>query len=339
MAPTYNRHDGPLSGYQVALTQKPDEATGIISDTYCGHEIRVLKAATALKFRFCEARLANTTIGAMSFDADFYYDLGETETYYLIQLADTGTIHYINGGQNCEVTPHQGMVTSPTRPLQIRYGPDSRGLIFKIAKPALERHLTALTGAPIGPPLIFDAAVPSASQFAGRYRRLLDYVVGELEASAALVDAPLLTARIEETFMTALLTGQSHTYTHWFEGEPASVALSQVKQVEDFVRADPSRRHTIEDFVELTGVSGRSLYRAFQIHRGYSPMVFVREMRLRRAHDRLGAPAASDNVTRIAQECGFDHLGRFGQVYRARFGETPSQTLATARRTRTRRAR
>jgi AraC-like DNA-binding protein len=323
---------GPLAGYQVALTEDPDEATEIISHTYCGHKVRVLDSSSALRFRFCEAQLDRTTVGAMSFGADFHYDLGETESYYLVQIADAGAIRYINGGELCEVTPSQAMVTSPTRPLRISYGAASRGLIFKISKTALERHLSALVGAPIGQPLIFDALVPAAAPFTGRYTRMLAYILSELEADRGLRDAPLVVARLEDMVMTALLTEQRHTYTHFFELPAPSAALRPVKRVEDYVHADPGRRHSIEDFVGLTGVSGRSLYRAFQTQRGYSPMAFVRNARLRLAHDRLAAPGAGDTVTRIAQDCGFDHLGRFGKDYRARYGQTPSQTLKAAQR-------
>jgi len=323
---------GPLLGYQVALTENPDEAIEIISHTYCGHKVRVLDSSSALRFRFCEAQLARTTIGAMSFGADFHYDLGETETYYLIQIADAGAIRYVNGGELCEVTPRQAMVTSPTRPLRISYAAASRGLIFKISKSALESHLSALIGAPIRQPLVFDAVVPAAAPFTGRYTRMLAYILSELEADSGLRDAPLVVARLEDMVMTALLTEQRHTYTHLFEHPAPSAALRPVKRVEDYVHADPGRRHSIEDFVALTGVSGRSLYRAFQTQRGYSPMAFVRNARLRLAHDRLTAPIAVDTVTRIAQDCGFDHLGRFGKDYRARYGRTPSATLKAARR-------
>ncbi len=322
---------GPLSRYQVALTNNPDEATDIISQTYCGHKVRVLNSSSALRFRFCEAQLRRTTIGAMSFNDDFHYDLGETESYYLIQIADSGAIQYVNGGELCDVTTKQAMVTSPTRPLRICYSAKSRGLIFKISKSALCRHLSALIGAPIGKPLIFQASVPAAAPFSGRYQRLLAYILDELDVDGGLCHAPLLVAHVEDMLMTALLTEQPHTYTHFLERPLSAANLRAVERVEEHVRADPGLRHTIEDFVALTGVSGRSLYRAFQIHRGYSPMAFVRHARLSLAHDRLSAPRAGDTVTRIAHDCGFDHLGRFGKDYRSQFGRTPSETLKSAR--------
>ena len=181
-APGY-RH---LAGYQIASTSKLDEAAEVISHTYCGHEIRILDRISSLNFHFCEAPLARTTVGAMSFGTDIHYDLGETQNYFLIQLADTGAIEYVNGGEVCEVTPERGMVTSPTRPLLIHYGKASRGFILKIQRSALEQHLCALTGVPIAGPLIFEAGFNPGSAFATRYKRLLHYLLGEIDDNGGI---------------------------------------------------------------------------------------------------------------------------------------------------------
>ena len=339
------RVEAPLSGYRVASTTRPDEAACIVSRTYCGHEVRILDPvrSAGFRFRFCEAALARTGLGAMSFDADFHYDLGETESCFLVQLADRGAIEYVNGGERCVVTRAQGMVTSPTRPLRIRYGAQSRGLIFRIGRPALENHLAALLGAVVARPLVFDAPVPAGSRFALRYRRLLDYAVAELDAArgeaGGCAAPPPFVAALEDMAMTALLTGQRHNYSRCFEKPPASVARSGVERVEEYIRADPARPFAIAELAALAGVSGRSLYRAFRTLRGYSPLAFARAARLERARERLALGEAGATVTEIALDCGFDHLGRFARTYAARYGEPPSRTLRRARGARRTRVR
>jgi len=324
------RRNAPLARYLVASTSVLDEAAEIISHTYCDHEIRILDPISSLKFQLSEAPLTRITIGAMSFDADIHYDLGETETYYLIQLADTGSIKYVNGGEVCDVTPGRGMVTSPTRPLRIHYTDRSRGFIVKIRKPALERHLYSLTGLPITEPLIFSAPVATKSVFGARYKRLLRYMLSELDGQQSLRDSPLLVANLEDTLMTALLADQPHNYSRRFKEAPVSAAERHVRDVEAFIREHATEPLTIEAFVSLTGVSGRSLYRAFQHQRGYSPMMFVRSVRIQLAHERLSRARPGCTVTGIAMECGFDHLGRFSHDYGLRYDEAPSATLKRA---------
>ena len=78
----------------------------------------------------------------------------------------------------------------------------------------------------------------------------------------------------------------------------------------------------------LAGVSVRRLQEAFQQYVGMTPLAYLTDVRLTRAHDELrrGTPGEV-NVSEVAHRWSFGHLGRFASRYRARFGESPSQTL------------
>ena len=54
----------------------------------------------------------------------------------------------------------------------------------------------------------------------------------------------------------------------------------------------------------------------------YAPsrLEFARQMLI------AGAPAGIQ-VTQVAMDCGFNHLGKFARAYRDRFGEPPSETF------------
>ena len=55
-------------------------------------------------------------------------------------------------------------------------------------------------------------------------------------------------------------------------------------------------------------------------------MRYVREARLDRVRNELRRSGGEANVTSVASQWGFTHLGRFAVDYRHRFGESPSQT-------------
>lgn len=76
----------------------------------------------------------------------------------------------------------------------------------------------------------------------------------------------------------------------------------------------------------LAGVSVRTLQEGFQRFRGRTPSQISRDLRLDRARTAL-LDGDGDNVTAVALDSGFSHLGRFAQSYAERFGETPSQTI------------
>jgi AraC-like DNA-binding protein len=62
-----------------------------------------------------------------------------------------------------------------------------------------------------------------------------------------------------------------------------------------------------------------------------SPMRYVAERRLAATYRALLRAGPQASVTRIALANGFDHFGRFAQLYREVIGELPSQTLARRR--------
>lgn len=57
-------------------------------------------------------------------------------------------------------------------------------------------------------------------------------------------------------------------------------------------------------------------------------MAYVREVRLRRAHEELrAADPFTESVAAVARRWGFRHLGRFAAAHEAAYGQTPSRTL------------
>jgi AraC-like DNA-binding protein len=101
----------------------------------------------------------------------------------------------------------------------------------------------------------------------------------------------------------------------------------------DYVYAT-QRIPSIGELCLTAHVSERRLSEAFVDEFSQAPSRFFRDWALQRARLRLrtGEPSRI-TVSRIANDLGFFHLGRFAGRYRELFGETPSATLrAPARR-------
>jgi transcriptional regulator GlxA family with amidase domain len=77
----------------------------------------------------------------------------------------------------------------------------------------------------------------------------------------------------------------------------------------------------------VTGASARTIFKTFRQSRGYSPMAFLKQVRLDHARRMLLKSDSKTSVTAVALACGFHNLGHFARDYRARFGELPSETL------------
>jgi AraC family ethanolamine operon transcriptional activator len=79
-------------------------------------------------------------------------------------------------------------------------------------------------------------------------------------------------------------------------------------------------------------VSRRTLHRAFDEVLKIPPMTYLRHRRLCEARILLKEGAGQDiTVADVAFKKGFSDFGRFSGYYRSLFGESPSETLRSAR--------
>jgi len=98
----------------------------------------------------------------------------------------------------------------------------------------------------------------------------------------------------------------------------------------DYIQAHASDRLTVADIANAACVSPRTLEAAFRRRYDQSPLAYVRGLQLDRVHDSLRKAHLTQRgvqVTDIAMENGFTHMGRFAGYYKKRFGNTPTQTL------------
>jgi len=114
--------------------------------------------------------------------------------------------------------------------------------------------------------------------------------------------------------------------------QPAgSLSLARLADLEHWIDAHHGTPITLGRLCQVAGVGERCLQKAFEHRRGMSPMRFVAERRILAAYQGLARAGEQTSVTGIALALGFQHLGRFAQMYRQLIGEAPSQTLATRR--------
>lgn len=117
---------------------------------------------------------------------------------------------------------------------------------------------------------------------------------------------------------------------------PASLqvlpAFHRVRQAEEMMHDQSDEPLSMIEIAQTLGISLRSLQLAFSaVHDGQSPRDVLNRIRLEKARQRLRQADRDGQVTRIALDSGFFHLGRFAQAYVRAYGERPSETLARRR--------
>ena len=191
---------------------------------------------------------------------------------------------------------------------------------------ALANKVAAITGTSIRDPMKFhpirDDTRPAAKAVRDHFSFLVDKV------STCAVPLPnVVLEEFEQTLMVMLLHANQHNYSHLLPRASPDLAPWQVRRAEEYIEANWQRAITLEDMVEVTGVSAFSLFRAFKTSRGFSPMEFANRTRLRHARELLQRPDTTTTVAEVASTCGFADLGRLDNDYVRAFGELPSETL------------
>lgn len=236
-------------------------------------------------------------------------------------------LHHI-GGREVAVSEGSGVVVSPGR-ATLHYGPQFEHLSMTVRPAALMGKLGAIVGDLRLGPLHFDANVDGRAPQSKRWERLLRFVAKEVELSWPM--PPIMHSELQQAMMTSFLLATANTYSGALHGEPKAAGPWQVRRAEQFIEANCEQPITIEALAAATNVSARSLFSSFKAARGYSPMEFVKRVRLGRAWQKLSRPDNETSVSAVAFECGFNNLGHFASDYRGNFGECPSETLRRGR--------
>jgi transcriptional regulator GlxA family with amidase domain len=139
---------------------------------------------------------------------------------------------------------------------------------------------------------------------------------------------PLIRDRVASAFASTLLASMPHSQSRALETMGTSIAPFAVRRVERFIEENARQPIGLADLADAAGVSVRALQTAFRRFRNTTPTARLRALRLELARSELArAGREGGTVASIANEFGFGHLGRFAAHYRARYNESPSETL------------
>ena len=249
--------------------------------------------------------------------------------FYVQGIPLKGAGEQATAGQPHAVGDMTGGVLSPDTRIGLTFSPGFRHFALLFDPRAVMSKLTAITGRVVPRPPRFTGRTDFQSPAAARLRELTSVLATRLGDDAPI---PMFIEDTEQRAISLFLFANDHEYRREFDIEPPTIATSLVRRAEEYIEANWDRHITIESLSAVSGCSVRSLFHQFRRGRGYSPMQFLRQVRLCRARDMLSRPNHATSVTDVALACGFGNFGHFAGYYRSEFGELPSDALHRARR-------
>jgi len=206
---------------------------------------------------------------------------------------------------------------------------------FAVFSLSLRESQLADIAARLGHPGLFDVmrreiAIDAAgSTGLAELRRLLPRVFAPPNAGAARTPADeidALESQIAEELVVLVAEARC---------DPKPLPLSDrsyaVTKAVSYILDHAKEAVTVSEVCEATGVSWRTLDRAFKEKLGASPKSCISGVRLRGVRKELLEADPKARVGDIANQWGYWHMGDFAMNYRREFGELPSTTLAKGR--------
>jgi transcriptional regulator GlxA family with amidase domain len=156
----------------------------------------------------------------------------------------------------------------------------------------------------------------------------IDYVGGLLRIESQEDSALLI-----ETAALHLAAGVLHALPSTAVFEPTSQDRLDstpllLRRAIAFIDENAHTAISVSDIASHIRVSPRAVYLMFRRHHDCTPMEYVEQVRMHRAHlDLVVGTSTTTTVSDIARRWGFDHLGRFVVQYRQAYRRSPHQTL------------
>jgi AraC-like DNA-binding protein len=310
-------------------TDDVDEARCVVREHFYVNRINILKASPPFAATYNVIGAGGVTVGDLSCGADVRMWLGELDAYHVDVPLSGQLVWRQSSGRDRVATTKQAAVFQPVGDTVLeRWGADCRLLAVKVDRPVLEDQLERMLGTPVRRPLRFSPTLDVSSGAGRSWAWLVRLLADDVDNPGGLIDHPLLGPRLREDLVCGLLAAADHPYRGRL-AEPGRgvVAPKAVRRAVEAIHEQPEQPFTAGQLADLAGVGQRALQDGFRRHLGVSPMEYLRDVRLCRAHEELRNAAPSGaGVAEVAYRWGFFHLGRFAARYRARYGVSPSQT-------------
>ncbi|UWU25676.1 helix-turn-helix transcriptional regulator (plasmid) [Rhizobium sp. CB3060] len=159
---------------------------------------------------------------------------------------------------------------------------------------------------------------------------LTETIIDGIRDNGPLLQSPIAMAHISQALADVVIRMVPHRLLHLLDKKASMIAPRHVRRGIEFMRANIDQPITMPMVAEAVGVSTRALEAGFRAFKDMTPAAYLQMLRLRAAREDLLDPENRMLLKDICLKWGFFQFGRFSAVYRAHYGENPSETRRRA---------
>lgn len=320
-----------FANHRVASCHDIDHARQALSNVFLPVDFPSARTSTIVDLKLNALRVGRLTCGYMSFHDAVSIETAEAENYHVD--IPTGGRAMMRAGLGSPVygSDMTAGIFMPGRPVDIDCEEGFAQLSLMIPRDLLQLEIENLLGDELASPLEFkeelDLTTPGARSMM-QALRMIDDASGQ---NGGALTHPLAVQRLEQVLVHSLLFAQRHNHSLALSEPSPAPGVRPVSRAIELMRGDPAHPWTVAELAAAVSLSVRSLQEGFRRSLDTTPTVYLRHLRLEKAHDELTLAAPGTvSVTEVAARWGFVHLGRFAASYRRAFSEHPSDTLRSA---------
>lgn len=320
----------PLAQCNKLQSQDIDAVHAHMSAMFCEHKLYIEGGLPPIAFHHNQASLKSLTFNATDYGNPYgrvVVAIPPMEEIYLVQFSLAGRAEITQGDDSFILGPGEMCVLGSNHRIRQVFDDGYKHFTVKIPKDDLEGLLSQELGFKPGE-LRFSPRPIRLEGAAASFSRMIRTVCDDIDLGLTTYTHPRTCASVEDTLKRLLLAAVPHNHSDLYNGAVSSPAPFYVRRVEQYIRAHAADSISLNDLIEVSGVSARSLHAGFRRFRDATPMGYLKNYRLALARNELLRGAETgQSVTDVALSCGFTHLSKFARDYSERYGERPSVTL------------
>ena len=282
-----------------------------------------------VSFHYEFASAGPISFGRGSYEGDSLWSpqAGSRIEKLLIHLPSIGDAFITTGQGELHSRPGWATIVEGRRTEGARIHGPRRSVSMYIEESKLVGRLASLLERPVCGSLDIHPNIDLTTGAGQVLKHLVEAASCGIMGSAPLRQSPLALTNLCEALTCLLLESIPHRFSAELLRPAALPAPWHVKRAIDFMRAHLADPISVEDIALAATVSERSLQEGFRRFKMTTPMAYLRTLRLAAARLDLLNDDLQPTIAAVALKWGFSHLGRFSAVYRAAYGEHPSETV------------